>query len=45
MTEAQKIACLRLIRSQNVGPITYRRLLEQFGSAEKALENLPELFQ
>ena len=43
MTEAQKIACLRLIRSQNVGPITYRKLLEQFGSAEKALENLPEL--
>lgn len=34
---------LRLIRCENVGPVTYRRLLERFRSAGKALEALPEL--
>ena len=29
---------LRLIRSENVGPITFHRLLERFGTAAKALE-------
>jgi DNA processing protein len=34
---------LRLIRSENVGPITFFHLLERFGTAEKALLHLPEL--
>lgn len=34
---------LRLIRSQNVGPITFYKLLNQFGSAGAALEALPDL--
>lgn len=34
---------LRLIRSDGVGPVTYRRLLEQYGSAEAALDYLPSL--
>ena len=34
---------LRLIRSENVGPITFRRLLCRFGSASAALGALPEL--
>jgi DNA processing protein len=34
---------LRLIRSENVGPKTFFSLLKYFGSAEKALENLPHL--
>jgi len=36
-------ARLRLIRSANVGPVTYRQLLLRFGSAEAAVEALPML--
>ena len=34
---------LRLIRSENVGPVTYFQLLSRFGSATEALAALPEL--
>jgi DNA processing protein len=34
---------LRLIRSPNIGPVTYRQLLARFGSATAALEALPDL--
>lgn len=34
---------LRLIRSANIGPITYRQLLARFGSARAALDALPDL--
>jgi DNA processing protein len=34
---------LRLIRSENVGPITFYQLLSKFGSATEALAALPEL--
>ncbi len=34
---------LRLIRSANVGPVTYAQLIARFGSAEAALEALPML--
>jgi DNA processing protein len=34
---------LRLIRSPNIGPISYRQLLARFGSAGKALDALPDL--
>lgn len=34
---------LRLIRSPNVGPISYRQLVTRFGSAGQALEALPDL--
>ena len=40
---AGQIAFLRLIRSENVGPITCRRLLAHCGDAAAALEALPEL--
>ncbi len=40
---AQRLACLRLIRSDNVGPVTFRELINHFGGAEQALEALPEL--
>src|SRR3954468_14504356 len=43
LTEAQRIDWLRLIRSDNVGPRTFRSLLHHFGSARAALERLPEL--
>jgi DNA processing protein len=37
------LAALRLIRTPNVGPITYHNLISYYGSAAKALEALPEL--
>ncbi|WP_085031944.1 DNA-processing protein DprA [Ensifer aridi] len=43
LTERQKIAWLRLIRSDNVGPATFRDLINHFGTAEAALDALPEL--
>lgn len=40
---SEKIAWLRLIRSENVGPVTFFRLLDHFGSATAALDALPRL--
>lgn len=34
---------LRLIRSPQIGPVSYRQLLARFGSARAALEALPDL--
>ena len=38
-----QIARLRLIRSEQIGPVTYRQLLARFGSAAAALEAVPQL--
>jgi DNA processing protein len=43
MSEAQKLDWLRLSRAENVGPITFYRLIEYYGSADNALKALPEL--
>jgi DNA processing protein len=43
LTPAERLAWLRLIRSENVGPILFRRLLGRFGDAEAALRALPDL--
>lgn len=43
--EADRIAKLRLIRTEGVGPVTYRRLLDRFHSAAAALNALPRLAQ
>src|SRR2546423_13684162 len=40
---AQRLACLRLIRSDNVGPVTFRELINYFGGAGPALAALPGL--
>ncbi|MBU1335150.1 MAG: DNA-processing protein DprA [Alphaproteobacteria bacterium] len=45
LTDAQRIAWLRLVRSDNVGPATFRQLLNRFPSAEAALEALPGLLK
>jgi DNA processing protein len=37
------IDTLRLIRTEGVGPLTYRRLIGRFGSVRSAIEALPEL--
>lgn len=43
LSDRQRIAWLRLIRSDNVGPATFRDLINHCGSAENALAALPEL--
>ncbi len=43
LSDTEKLDWLRLIRSENVGPITFRQLLGRFGKATAALEALPEL--
>jgi DNA processing protein len=43
LTDAQRLDWLRLIRSDNVGPRTFRSLLQHYGSAGAALAALPEL--
>jgi DNA processing protein len=40
---ADHIARLRLIRSDNIGPITYFQLLARFGSAQAAIDAIPDL--
>jgi DNA processing protein len=39
----ERLACLRLIRSENVGPVTFRELVNRFGGAAHALQALPDL--
>src|ERR1700728_2895551 len=43
LSEAQRVDWLRLIRSDRVGPHTFRSLINHFGSASAALERLPDL--
>ena len=43
LSDRQRLAWLRLYRSDNVGPATFRDLIAHCGSAEAALEMLPEL--
>src|SRR5437588_5300907 len=43
LTDTDRIDRLRLIRSDNVGPRTFRSLLNHFGDARTALERLPDL--
>lgn len=43
LSDAQRLAWLRLIRSENVGPRTFRALVNRYGGAEEALRALPDL--
>ena len=43
LTDQQRLDWLRLIRSENVGPRTFRALVNHFGGAGAALEALPVL--
>ena len=43
LTDEQRIDWLRLIRSDNVGPRTFRDLINHFGGARAALDALPRL--
>ena len=43
LSHSERLASLRLIRSENVGPVTFRDLIAHFGSAGAALDAMPEL--
>ncbi|HSG35079.1 MAG TPA: DNA-processing protein DprA, partial [Sphingomonadaceae bacterium] len=43
ISQAEAFARIRLLRSPNVGPVSYAQLLRRFGSAEQAIEALPDL--
>lgn len=43
LSPAERLAWLRLTRSENVGPVTFHQLVARFGSATAALEALPEI--
>lgn len=43
LDDAEKLAWLRLFRTENVGPVTFYQLIENFGTAQKAIEALPSL--
>jgi DNA processing protein len=45
LSDEQRIDWLRLIRSPNVGPRTFRTLINHFGGAHAALQALPSLAQ
>jgi DNA processing protein len=45
ITDAERLDRLRLIRSENIGPRTFRSLLAHCSSAREALRRLPELAQ
>lgn len=43
LAQEEAFARIRLLRSPNVGPVSYRQLLRRFGDAQSALEALPDL--
>lgn len=43
LDDEARLACLRLIRSENVGPVTFRELVNHYGGAVAALDALPDL--
>ncbi|MBL8649149.1 MAG: DNA-protecting protein DprA [Sphingopyxis sp.] len=43
MTDAERLARLRLIRTPHVGPVSWHQLMMRFGSGEAALAALPDL--
>jgi DNA processing protein len=43
LSDEQRLDWLRLIRSDNVGPRTFRALINHYGGARAALSALPDL--
>ncbi len=43
LSDAERLDWLRLIRSENIGPITFFKLLEAYGTATAALDAVPKL--
>lgn len=45
LNPTEKTDTLRLCRTENVGPITFRQLIRRYGTARAALDALPQLAQ
>ena len=43
LSQEEAFARIRLLRSPNIGPVSYRQLLRRFGDARASLEALPDL--
>ncbi|WBY15529.1 DNA-processing protein DprA [Erythrobacteraceae bacterium WH01K] len=43
LSQSEAFARIRLLRSPRIGPVSYAQLLARFGTAEAALEALPDL--
>ena len=43
LAQDEAFARIRLLRSPNIGPVSYRQLLLRFGNAVSALDALPDL--
>ncbi|WP_338245363.1 DNA-processing protein DprA [Aurantiacibacter hainanensis] len=43
LTQDEAFARIRLLRSANIGPVSYAQLLSRFGTAQEAVEALPDL--
>ena len=43
LSQSERLSRIRLARSSNIGPITFRKLLDRFGTAREAIEQLPDI--
>ncbi len=43
LTDAERLDWLQLIRTENIGPVTFARLISRFGSARGAINALPQM--
>ncbi|MGD9799954.1 MAG: DNA-processing protein DprA [Parvularculaceae bacterium] len=43
LTDDQRLDWLQLIRTENIGPVTFARLMSRFGSARAVIDALPQL--
>ena len=45
LPETERFARLRLARTDRIGPVTFKQLLDRFGTAVRAVEALPDLLR
>jgi DNA processing protein len=45
LSSVERTAWLRLLRTENIGPVTFYQLVARFGSASAALDALPDMAQ
>tara|TARA_B100000519_G_scaffold191398_1_gene191781 strand:- start:1581 stop:2858 length:1278 start_codon:yes stop_codon:yes gene_type:complete len=43
LPQSERLARMRLARSTNIGPVSFRKMLDQFGTARLAIEALPDI--
>lgn len=43
LSDRERVSWLQLSRTENIGPVTFKSLLQKFGTAEKAIAALPDV--